>query len=143
MNGKVKIILLIILLIVVGGTAFYKTEKTDQARAKAAAIQQQKAEEAAAAQKAADKKYVAPQTQATQVVGATTYPNSELLNMANEGYAQFMHNSNTYNFQSVISKSSQGDKLIVEFSATCNGQPQNITVGFAQVNNEITMVSPN
>ncbi|MGL5820103.1 MAG: hypothetical protein ACRCYE_00490 [Sarcina sp.] len=143
MNGKVKIILLVVLLVVVGGTALYQTEKNDKARAKAVAEQQQQQAAAAAAQKAAEQKYVPPQTQATQVVGATTYPNSELLNMANEGYAQFMHNSNTYNFESVISKSTQGNKLIVEFSATCNGQPQNITVGFAQVNNEVTMVSPN
>lgn len=143
MNGRIKIILLIILLVAVGGTALYKTEKRDHARAKAAAIQQEKAKEAAAAAKAAEKKYVAPQTQAAQVVGTTTYPDGELLNMANEGYAQFMHNSNSYNFERVISKSTQGNKLIAEFAATCNGQPQTITIGFAQINNEVTMVNAN
>ncbi|MGL4990784.1 MAG: hypothetical protein ACRC57_06415 [Sarcina sp.] len=137
MNGKVKTILLVLLLVIVAGTAFYKVEQNDKAKAKAAAEQQAKLQAEEAAKKAETPKYVAPQQ---QVVGATTYSDNELINIANENYAQFMHNSNTYNFENVISKEQNGNNLTATFNATCNGQPQTITVQFAQVNNVVSIV---
>lgn len=150
MNGKAKTILLVVLLIVVGAVGFYKVEKSHEAKQKQIAIQEQKAQEAKQAQAdkiAAEKAaYEAQQQQnqgSNQVVGATTYPDGELINIANENYAQFMHNNNTYNFESVQSKETNGDVLTATFSATCNGQPQTITMNFKQVNNVVTIVPNN
>ncbi|MGL5576883.1 MAG: hypothetical protein ACRDCW_15195 [Sarcina sp.] len=149
MNGKLKTILLVVLLIVVAAIGFYKVEKTHEAKQKQLAIQQQKEQEAKqeqankiAAEKAA---YEAQQQsqQSNQVVGATTYPDAELINIANENYAAFMHNNNTYKFENVISKQTNGDVLTATFSATCNGQPQTITMSFQQVNNVVTIVKSN
>lgn len=137
MNGKLKTIILVVLLVVVGGTAVYKMEKKDKAKAAAVAAQQQKAAEEAAAAKAAMPKYVAPKA---QVVGATTYSDNELINIANENYAQFEHNSNTYNFENVVSKQTNGNILTATFNATCNGQPQTITMSFEQNNNVVSIV---
>lgn len=149
MNGKLKTILLIVLLIVVGAVGLYKVEKNHEAKQKQLAVQEQKVEEAkqAQAEKIAAEKaaYEAQQQsqQSNQVVGATTYPNGELINIANENYAQFIHSSNTYNFENVLSKETNGDVLTATFSATCNGQPQTITMSFKQVDNVVTIVPNN
>lgn len=137
MNGKIKTTLLVILLVVIAGAALYQNHESQEAKAKALAAQeaQEKAQE-----KKPVEKYVAPPSQATQVVGATTYSDGELLNIANENYAQFIKSNNTYNFTQVISKSSQGNELVATLAATCNGQPQNITIDFKQVDNVVSIV---
>ena len=149
MNGKMKTILLIVLLVVVGIGGFYKLEKTHEAKQKQIELQEQKAQEAKeaqaqkiAAERAAYEKQAQNQ-QSNQLVGATTYPDGELINIANENYAQFMNNNNTYNFENVINKQTNGNVLTATFAATCNGQPQTITVSFEQVNNVVTIVPNN
>ena len=136
MNGKLKTILLVILLVVVAGIAIYKTHEKDAAKEKALIIQEQKEKAAEAAKKPVEK-YVAPKE---AVVGATTYPDGELLNIANENYAQFIGNKNNYNFENVISKETNGNKLTASFNATVNGTPQQITMNFEQIDNVVTIV---
>ena len=149
MNGKIKTILLVGLLVVVGAVGIYKTEKSHEAKQKALVIQQQKEQEVKAekakaleAQKAAYEKQ-ASENQATQVVGTQTYPDGELINIANENYAQFMKNNNSYNFESILNRQSNGNVLTVTFSATCNGQPETITVNFESVNSVVRIVGNN
>lgn len=137
MDGKLKTIMLVALLVIIGGAAIYQTEKSKEAREKALAIQE--AQEKAAQDKPVQK-YVPQPSQATQVVGANSYSDAELLNIANENYAAYINSNNTYNFQSVISKSTNGNELTATFAATCNGNPQNITIDFKQVNNVVTIV---
>lgn len=137
MNGRLKTIILVALLIIVAGTAFYKTEKHDKAKEAAAAAAAAQAKAAAAEKVAETPKYVPP---VQQVVGATTYSDAELINIANENYAQFEHNNNTYNFENVVSKEQNGNILTATFNATCNGQAQTITMNFEQINNVVTIV---
>lgn len=136
MNGRVKTLLLVILLVAVGGIAIYKTHERDAAQ-KAELIKQEQAQKAKEAAEKPVEKYVAPKQ---AVVGATTYPDGELINLANENYAQFMGNSNNYNFENVVSKEANGNKLTVTFNATVNGTPQQITMNVEQVDNVITIV---
>lgn len=136
MSGKVKTTLLVILLVVIAGVALYQNHESKEAKAKALAIQE--------AQEKADvkpvQKYVAPPSPATQVVGATSYSDAELINIANESYAQFIKSSNTYNFTQVVNKSVNGNELTATLAATCNGQAQNITIDFKQVDNVVSIV---
>ena len=149
MNGKIKTILLVGLLIVVGAVGIYKTEKTHEAKDKAMVIQEQKAQavkeqkaQEQEAQKLAYEKQKAEQ-QGTQVAGTTSYSDGELINVANENYAQFMQNNNSYNFESVLGRQTNGDVLTVTFSATANGKPETITMNFKQINSVVTIVANN
>ncbi|MGL4759970.1 MAG: hypothetical protein ACRCWG_00705 [Sarcina sp.] len=149
MNGKIKTILLVVLLVVVAGVGLYKTEKSHEAKQKALVIQEQQVAvakenkaKALEAQKEAYEKQQ-EQNQGSQVVGTQTYPDGELINIANENYAQFMKNNNNYNFESILNRQSNGDLLTVTFSATCNGNPQTITMTFKSVNSVVRIVGNN
>ena len=136
MNGRLKTILLVILLVVVAGIAVYKTHEKDALKEKALVIQEQKEKAAEAAKKPLER-YVAPKQ---AVIGTTTYPDGELINIANENYAQFMGNKNNYNFENVISKEINGNKLTATFNATVNGNGQQITLNFEQIDNVVQIV---
>ena len=136
MNGRLKTILLVILLVVVAGIAVYKTHEKDALKEKALVIQEQKEKAAEAAKKPLER-YVAPKQ---AVIGTTTYPNGELINIANENYAQFMGNKNNYNFENVINKEINGNELTATFNVTVNGNTQQITMNFEQIDNVVQIV---
>ena len=136
MNGRLKTILLVILLVVVAGIAVYKTHEKDALKEKALVIQEQKEKAAEAAKKPLER-YVAPKQ---AVIGTTTYPDGELINIANENYAQFMGNKNNYNFENIVSKEINGAKLTATFNATVNGNTQQITMNFEQIDNVVQIV---